>query len=316
MLDRAYGCLAGAAIGDVMGMPLCFFSREKIKETYGSIDDFLEGDTGITDDTQEAMIIAGILIRDGKFSKEAFCVEMKKWALENDMLESELIGPSTRKYLTALIEGKKTEEGAKTADTNGSAMRIAPIGVKYWYDFDLCKKVAAESSMPSHASAAACAAACAVACACAAGIRGGASPGRVIEESIIAAKYGETIGFDNKAPKISERVALAVRIVDENRGKGQEAILDELVRVIGAGMKAYESAPLSLGVLYLVNGCAQEGILAAVNAGDDADTNGAICGAICGAFSGAKALPEPWIARAASKSSVDFRQIASQLLKK
>jgi len=314
MLDKAYGCLAGAAIGDAIGMPACFLTREKIREIYGHIGDFHDN-SEVTDDTQEMMIIADLLIRDGEFREAAFCVAMKNWALEKNMLESELIGPSTRKFLTSIIAGKDTKEGAKTADTNGSAMRAAPIGIKYWYDLALCKKAAAESSLPSHGSAPAVAAACAVAASCAAGIKGGFTPEQIIDEAMLAAEYGESVGFDIPAPKVSRRITLAKRIVDDNREEGIEKVLDELVYILGAGMKSYESVPLSLGVFYAVNGNAREGILAAVNAGDDADTNGSICGAVCGAYAGGGALPESWIKRAEENSGVDFKKIASLLLR-
>ena len=93
------------------------------------------------------------------------------------------------------------------------------------------------------------------------------------------------------------------------------AVLDELVGIIGAGMQAYESIPYSLGVFYAANGDAKEGIIAAINGGDDADTNGAICGNICGAFSGADAIPEEWKRRVEKESGLDFMGIAEELMK-
>jgi ADP-ribosylglycohydrolase len=325
MHDRAWGCLAGGAIGDAMGMPASFLTRNKIKETYGYIEDFLEPiaqvqthhgnlQAGqITDDTQES-IIAEVLIEQGAFNKEAFAEKMRLWAIENKMLESTVIGPSTRRFLTALIEGKDPSEGAKISDTNGSAMRVAPVGIHYYHDFDLCAKVAAESSIPSHGSAPAVAAACAVAVACAAGIRGGFKPDEVMMEAIKAAEYGESIGFDIPAPSISKRIGMAKRIVDEKKAEGMNAILDELVGIFGASMKSYESIPIALGVFYAVEGDAKQGIIAAVNGGDDADTNASICGAICGAYSGITKLPKEWISRVEKTSCIDFRKMASQLI--
>ena len=115
------------------------------------------------------------------------------------------------------------------------------------------------------------------------------------------------------APKVSTRIALAKQIVDENRANGIETTIDALANRIGAGMKAYESVPFCLGIFYAVDGDARAGILAAINAGDDADTNGSICGAICGAYSGAKALPAEWVARVEKTSGLDFNSIAVQL---
>ncbi len=76
ILDRAYGALAGGAVGDAMGMPASFLTRSQIEKSYGYIRDFLEpekdvqnyhGDlkaAEITDDTMESVILSDILIRD------------------------------------------------------------------------------------------------------------------------------------------------------------------------------------------------------------------------------------------------------------
>lgn len=327
MLDRAYGALVGGAIGDAMGMPASFFTREKMKETYGYINDFVtpeaeeqsyHGDLQageVTDDTMESVIISNNLIEYGNFNKDAFNEAMKEWAIEQKMLETTVIGPSTRRYLTALIEGRNPEETSGESSTNGSAMRVAPVGVKYWNDFDGCIKAAAESSMPSHGSRPCVAGACAVAAAVAAGVHGGYSTEEVMQKAYEAAVYGEKLGNDITAPMISKRILLAKRIVDENRSKGIEVILDELVGIIGASMYVYESVPLALGVFYAVDGDASKGITAAVNCGDDADTNGAICGNICGAYSGASVMPENWKQRVQKVSCLDFTETAKKLIK-
>ena len=117
MFDRAYGALIGGAIGDAMGMPASFLTRRQIKDTYGYIQDFLtpekkvqafHGDLKageVTDDTMESVIVGQVLIQCGEFSEKAFNAAMKQWAIQQKMLESTVIGPSTRRYLTALVEG-------------------------------------------------------------------------------------------------------------------------------------------------------------------------------------------------------------------
>jgi ADP-ribosylglycohydrolase len=225
-----------------------------------------------------------------------------------------VIGPSTRRFLEAIVENRDPSESSKLSMTNGSAMRVAPVGVKYYYDFKECIRVAAETSLPSHSSKPCVAAACAVAAAVAAGVRGGHTTTQVMEFAHEGALYGESVGWDVTAPSVSKRILLAKEIVERNRDRGISVILDELVGIIGAGMPAYESIPYSLGVFYAVNGDAREGIIAAVNGGDDADTNGAICGNICGAFSGAKVIPEKWVTRIEQESRIDFAELAGKLL--
>lgn len=326
LLDRAYGALVGGAIGDAMGMPASFLTREQIKNTYGYIKDFLKPDDDvqkyhgsleagdITDDTMESIIVSKVLIEHNGFSEEAFNNEMKKWAVEQKMLESTVIGPSTRRYLTALIEGRDPKETSGKGNTNGSAMRAAPIGVKYYNDIAKCIEAAVASSLPSHGSKPAVAAACAVAAAVSGGVHGGYSPNEILNMAYDAALYGEKKGADITAPMVSKRIKLIESIVDSVGEGGINDILDEIAGVFGASMFAYESVPVALAIFYAVNGNAKEGILGAVNTGDDADTNGSICGNICGAYSGASGLPDEWKERVQKTSSVDFKTEAQKLI--
>lgn len=326
LLDRAYGALVGGAIGDAMGMPASFLTREQIKNTYGYIKDFLKPDDDvqkyhgsleagdITDDTMESIIVSKVLIEHNGFSEEAFNNEMKKWAIEQKMLESTVIGPSTRRYLTALIEGRDPKETSGKGNTNGSAMRAAPIGVKYYNDIAKCIEAAVASSLPSHGSKPAVAAACAVAVAVSGGVHGGYSPNEILNMAYDAALYGEKKGADITAPMVSKRIKLIESIVDSVGEGSINDILDEIAGVFGASMFAYESVPVALAIFYAVNGNAKEGILGAVNTGDDADTNGSICGNICGAYSGASGLPDEWKERVQKTSSVDFKTEAQKLI--
>ncbi len=325
-LERAAGCLYGGAIGDAMGMPASFMTRKQIRSVYGYIDDFLPPDKNtqkvhthlaagdFTDDTYESHIMAKVLIKNSGFDGKAFCRLMKEWAVKNNILGSDLIGPSTRRFLKALAEDRDPAEGARLGDTNGSAMRVAPVGIYYWREPKACMEAAAASSLPSHGSAPGVSAAVAVAAACAAGIRGDLTPGQIMEEAARGAIYGEAMGFDIPAPSVARRIRYAKEAVEGLEGRPMIEIVDELTGMLGAGMKAYESIPLSLGIFYAAGGDPAIGIPAAVNAGDDADTNGSICGALCGAFSGIQAIPGAWIRRINTGPETDLRALAWALL--
>ena len=193
-------------------------------------------------------------------------------------------------------------------------MRAAPIGVKYYNDIAKCIEAAVASSLPSHGSKPAVAAACAVAAAVSGGVHGGYSPNEILNMAYDAALYGEKKGADITAPMVSKRIKLIESIVDSVGGGSINDILDEIAGVFGASMFAYESVPVALAIFYAVNGNAKEGILGAVNTGDDADTNGSICGNICGAYSGASGLPDEWKERVQKTSSVDFKTEAQKLI--
>lgn len=326
MLDRAYGALVGGAIGDAMGMPASFLTRRQITDTYGYIRDFLapekdvqsyhgDLDAGeVTDDTMESVIVSQILVEHGAFSEEAFNQAMKTWAIEQKMLESTVIGPSTRRYLTALVEGRDPKLTAGQGMTNGSAMRVAPIGIRYHHDLAQCIEAAAASSLPSHGSRPAVAAACAVAAGVALGVHGGYTPRDVLRAAADAAAYGEKIGAEVTAPSVSRRLKLVEAIVDQTKDGDISAVLDELVAIFGASMMSYESVSIAFGAFYATGGHGANGVLAAINAGDDADTNGSICGNLCGAYSGAQAFPPQWRSRVEKTSGLNFKTTAAQLL--
>ena len=326
MFDRAYGALVGGAIGDAMGMPASFLTRRQITDTYGYIRDFLEPEKNvqsyhgelkageITDDTMESVIVSQVLIQHGEFSEAAFNQARKKWAIEQKMLESTVIGPSTRRYLTALVEGTDPKLTAGKGMTNGSAMRAAPIGIRYHDDLSKCMEAAAESSLPSHGSKPAVAAACAVAAGVALGVHGSCTPRDVLRAAADAAAYGEKVGAEVTAPSVSRRLRLVEAIVDQAGSSDISTILDELVDIFGASMMSYESVPLAFGAFYATSGHGANGVLAAVNAGDDADTNGSICGNLCGAFSGAQAFPLQWRSRVEKTSGLDLKKTAQMLL--
>ena len=327
MINRAYGCLVGSAIGDAMGMPASFMSPSKIQNIYGRISGFLPPDreqkahAGLakgefTDDTQESLVLAEVLIEAGKFDEPLFIEKMKNWAVRNKMLETTVIGPATRRFLEAIVKGGDYVEAGRRGDTNGGAMRVAPVGIFYHGRVQEAIDNAIASARPSHGSKPGLASTAAIASAIAVAVEGNCSPREVMEAAILGADTGEQQGYDIPAPSVAARIRLAVQLVDQQRGKSLDELSYCLYQYIGASMKSYESIPLSLGVFYAAGGDYPTGLLAAINIGDDADTNGAIVGALCGAFCGSEKIPPDWIEKVNQANSVDFMQVAKKLLER
>ncbi|WP_022664903.1 ADP-ribosylglycohydrolase family protein [Desulfospira joergensenii] len=326
MIDRAYGCLLGGAIGDAMGMPASFMSPEQIKQVYGRIIDFLPPDKEqqkahgglaagqVTDDTEESLILASVLTEARGFDPDLFAEKMRKWAVENRMLESTVIGPSTRRFLEALVNHTDFMEAGKTGNTNGGAMRVAPVGIFFHGDLDRTIQAAIDSARPSHGSRPGMASAAAVAAAVSTAVEGGCTAREVMEVAVRGAEAGEEQGHDIPAPSVKARILLAMELVDRNRDKPLEEICFILYQHIGASMKSYESIPLSLGVFYAAKGDYNQGLVAAINLGDDADTNGAIVGNLCGAFGGARKIDPAWIRTLSKTSPFDFKEMAGNLM--
>lgn len=118
LFSRAYGALAGLALGDALGMPTQAMSPDHIASVYGEIRGLVDADASqpyapgmpagsITDDTEQALLVASLLLR-GKNTSEGrgildageFAHALLEW--EEAMIargSSDLLGPSTKAAL-------------------------------------------------------------------------------------------------------------------------------------------------------------------------------------------------------------------------
>lgn len=230
MITRAYGCLIGSAIGDAMGMPASFMSPEKIKRIYGRITGFLPPDKEqiahgglaqgeFTDDTEESLIIADVLAEAGGFDQSLFIEKMRDWAIQNNMLNSTVIGPSTRRFLEAIVNGNDLSEMGRRGDTNGGAMRVAPVGIFYHGRVPEAIEAAIASAKPSHGSKPGLASTAAIAAAIAVAVEGNCTTGDVMAAAIRGAEAGEEEGYDFPAPSVAARNPPSNRIGGSKPGQ-------------------------------------------------------------------------------------------------
>src|SRR6201995_316336 len=140
---RAQGALYGLAIGDALGMPTQLLSRPEIVARWGPLLTGFEpapdehpiaaghqaGD--ITDDTEQAVLLGRLLVAGhGRIDPHALAGALVAWEADMKARGSlDLLGPSTRRALAAVQAGAPPEEAGATGDTNGAAMRIAPVGI-------------------------------------------------------------------------------------------------------------------------------------------------------------------------------------------
>jgi len=146
--SRAYGALAGLALGDALGMPAQAMSPEQIHAVYGTITGLVDGDASqpyapgmpagsVTDDTEQALLVASLLVRgrgtsSGRVALDAgeFAHALLAW--EDSMIERgslDLLGPSTKAALERVRAGEDPLTVGGAGTTNGAAMRVTPIGI-------------------------------------------------------------------------------------------------------------------------------------------------------------------------------------------
>lgn len=319
-VDRIAGAIAGVAIGDAMGMPCEFMTRDDIRSVYGRLETFTAPDSKhihagmqsacITDDTQQTLAIIQALDAYGRITPEIAAEAYIKWADDYDAFQSSVLGPSSRRALERLKAGENPCTAGMSGDTCGAAMRVAPIGLVNAGDLEAAANECYLSCLPTHGVSIAIGGACAVACAVAAAVRV-ESVREIAEAAIFGAEYGEERGVKWAGASVSARIKLALRVVAENPEPKKAE--DTLYSVCGVGMAPTELIPTAIGLVSLYEGDCRNALIAAVNMGGDTDTLASIVGAITGAYSGIAQFPREWVGTVEKVNGLDFGRLATTL---
>jgi ADP-ribosylglycohydrolase len=323
-LDRATAALYGLAIGDALGMPTQLLSRESIAAQFGAIDAFYAAAQdhpiaagapagSITDDTEQALLLARAVIRgNGHVDPDEFARDLIAW--EDDMRSRgslDLLGPSTRAALAAVLAGTPVELSGRFGTTNGAAMRVTPVGIaRRIENMNEFVDLVVEAGLVSHNTSVAVAGAAAVAAAVSAGIDG-APVRECIEVAVRAAAAGRVRGFWVAAADVSRRIEWATSLA---RPDDPAASLRDIVELIGTSLATQESVPAAFGILALYGQDPWAACCAAAGLGGDTDTIAAMVGAVAGACSGMAGLPEAAVATVRAVNGLELAPLAAELL--
>ena len=330
--SRAYGALAGLALGDALGMPTQEMSPEQIRSVYGRITGLVDGDASqpyasgmpagsVTDDTEQALLVASLLVRgrgssSGRVALDAgeFAHALLDW--EDSMIERgslDLLGPSTKAALERVRAGEDPLSVGGAGTTNGAAMRVTPIGI-------------AVSTDEAEAFADAVWSSCQVTHATHQGFQSAA---------LVAAAV--SMGIDWDTPSASDMTALlwkALTYVDSLPERGAwtpdpdvvaatrramqlvanpaSSSLECLVEQVGTSVASAQAIPMAFALL--ARDPSPQALLDAANIGGDTDTIGAIAGAILGAALGVEVLPADSLSMIEEVSHLGLSSVAGDLL--
>lgn len=324
--EHALGCLWGLAIGDAMGMPTSFLTPREIQHHFGVIQDFQPPLPGhrfhegldaahVTDDTEQALVLARSFLRCGRVDPNDLVTELRDWAHRVTGTYASPLGPSTHRALEQIAAGTPLAEAGREGDTNGAAMRIAPLGILHGVRGSSLEELLGDvvlACMPTHGTDVAIAAAAAVAWAIALGVRERTSLQAILDGAGYAAERGQLLGFHVVAPSVAKRIHWAAE--QSQNGAEPSKIVRDIYDLIGAGVAAASSVPAAFGVFAAARGDPRLAILLAANMGGDCDTIGAIAGALGGAFQGVTALPPQWIETIRRVNHLDFNDVVEGLM--
>lgn len=284
MLDRYRGCLVGLAIGDALGTTIefkCPGSFEPITDIIGGGPFHLKAGQW-TDDTSMALCLAESLVECKGFNPQDQMDRYVKWYREGYLSSTGTcfdIGNATRSALKRYIATQEPFSGTDNANSagNGSIMRLAPVPLYYANDPTLAMKYCRESSLTTHGALE-----CVDACKYLGSLIIGAIQGRD-KEAILKPLFHPIDGYWDKEVLCDKISAIAKGSFKEKNPpaiKGTGYVVDSLE----AALWAFHSSASF-----------EEGLLLAVNLGDDADTTGAVYGQLAGAFYGESAIPAKWL---------------------
>lgn len=291
--ERFRGALVGLAVGDALGTTLEF----KPPGSFAPIDDMRGGGPfGLepgqwTDDTSMALCLAESLVECGGFDAEDQMRRYCRWRAEGHLSSNGRCFDIGNTVSAALARFEREGEayGGSTdprSAGNGSLMRLAPVPMRWAAAADSAILQAGDSSRTTHGART-----CIDACRYMAGLIVGALCGEP-KSRLLAPGYSPAPGGWAPEPLCPEIEAIAMgsflrKQPPDIRGTGY--VVDALEAALWA---------------FATTDSFEQGALAAVNLGDDADTTGAIYGQLAGAHYGLRGIPEPWVGRIALPQTI------------
>ncbi|MFA6075568.1 MAG: ADP-ribosylglycohydrolase family protein [Negativicutes bacterium] len=286
--DKIFGALFGAAIGDALGAPVAFLSKDEIKKKYGKVTTMLGGgrlhlEPGeITDDTQIALCVAeGIVIAPDNPVAEVG-VRLIEWyndhpadigricaySIRNALRNSRKSGkiPNTNAWFEAAREAAGSTEGLSCG--NGALKRTVYTGVFYGNQHETITANIAQMTHWNTESTEAC-----------------------ILYSRLIARFTEGAA--------SEVIAEVLR---DTGYSGSDKLYQPTNYVV-------DSLGCALNSLRATDSF-ETAVVAAVNLGGNANTIGAITGGLAGALYGYSAIPKKWLEQLPESVSKQLNRLA------
>ena len=330
--SRAYGALAGLALGDALGMPTQTMSPEQIRAVYGRITGLVDGDASqpyapgmpagsVTDDTEQALLVASLLVRgrgssSGRVALDAgeFAHALLAW--EDSMIERgslDLLGPSTKAALERVRAGEDPLTVGGEGTTNGAAMRVTPIGIAMsTADPEAFADAVWSSCQVTHATRQGFQSAALVAAAVSMGIdtpRSAASDMTALLWKAVS--YVDSLperGAWTPDPDVVAATRRAMQLVANPASSSLECLVEQ----VGTSVASAHAIPMAFALL--ARDPSPKALLDAANIGGDTDTIGAIAGAILGGLLGVEAFDAAMLTQVQNVSGLHLTEAATALL--
>ncbi|HUU65189.1 MAG TPA: ADP-ribosylglycohydrolase family protein [Dehalococcoidales bacterium] len=298
--SKFLGAFLGTAIGDALGAPFEGYPEVDAEEIE-KVADSQEVLT-YTDDTHMMIGIAESLLKNQGFDGEDMALTFTR----NYELEPwRGYGPGPPHIFQLVRAGVAWDEAALRlyhggSYGNGSAMRVAPVGVFYHDDPARLRDIAYQSSQITHAHQLGKEGAALQAYAVA--LATNLEPSSPFDRGAFLAKLINFVSEGIYREKLNKMEAL-LRQSDKTR----------VVLELGNGIEAFNSVPAAIYSFLSQPHSFARAVFLAISLGGDTDTIGAMTGAISGAYLGFDAIPYKW--RDKLENHLYIAQLAERLCK-
>ena len=280
MIEKFEGCLLGLAVGDALGAPLEFMTRDQIGIRHATVTEMIGGGLldvrpgETTDDTAMAAALAESLVARKGFDPADVMACYLAWYSRGP----KDVGNTIRAALRHVDDGGDWKEAAARASEivrgetagNGTMMRCAPLVLLRHRDLNaLIRDCAAEARLTHLDSRAGAGSAAVGVCVALALVE--TNRKRLLDRAFEALE-GNPHGVANLLPDVFAK--------RESELRPEPFVVDSLEVALWhfAHARSFE-----------------ECLVKVVNSGGDADTIGAIAGAIGGTYWGVGAIPTRWL---------------------
>ena len=309
MQDRILGGLWGAVIGDALGVPVEFMSREQVRRNpitgmrgYGTFN----LPPGSWSDDSSLLLCTVESLLDG-FDTSKMGELFIRWLNEGYWTpwgETFDVGNSTMSSIRRLMKGVPPEEAGGRGENdngNGSLMRIIPVGIFFANKpiEELLNAVHRASSLTHRHPRTLMA--CGFYCLMVRALMEGSSPDEAYKYAIDQARVNYT-----KMP-FAEELNHFERLFSGLMGSVPETAIQS---------GGYVIHTLEASIWCLLNSKSfEEAVLKAVNLGEDTDTTGCVTGGLAGVYYGLKTIPKDWLNTIARKEDVGklFEQFTGKI---
>ncbi len=278
------GAMLGCALGDAIGELAFKYRHRKTLENKIDALDLLV----FTDDTAMAIALAESLIKMKAIDQEDIGNTFAKHYLKEPW-RGYAAGPPTIFAMVAdskisYVDAAKRLYGGEGSFGNGAAMRIVPVGLRFYDLEDLYNKAAATAEV-THAHPVGKDGAAIQALAIAQAVK--AEP----HENLDQEAFLDMLISSARTREIRKKLTLVDKLIRDNAPPQKAA------RELGKSVAVHESMPFSLYSFLKNHQSFEECLFCAVLHGGDRDTLGAMACSISGAYLGVNKIPEKWLTK-------------------